>query len=133
MVLMALGVNYQTAALDVREKLAFDSQTRIEAGLLLVSEGVATEAVVVSTCNRTEIYCEAEGLREPLQFLVGHFGLVYEDIQPFTYLHLDVEAVIHLMRVASGLDSMVLGEVEILGQIKQAYMAAKNAGTIGKH
>lgn len=133
MALMVLGVNFQTATIDIRERVAFDIQAGIEAGQWLVAEGIVSEVLIVSTCNRTEIYCEGETHLDPLRMLMGHFGLPVEKIQPFTYQHLDFAAVKHLMRVATGLDSMVVGEAEILGQLKKAYTAFANAGTVGKY
>ncbi len=133
MALMALGVNYQTAAIDIRQRLSFDYQGSVNLARKLVIEGVVSEAVVVSTCNRTELYCEADAAREPLNFLIGQAGATYEMMEPYLYQRCDRQAVIHLMRVATGLDSMILGEAEILGQLKRAYTAAANAGTVGKY
>lgn len=133
MALMVVGVNFQTATIDIRERIALDVQAGIEAGRWLVHEGIVTEALIVSTCNRTELYCEGETHHDPLILLMGHLGLPVEKIQPFTYKHLDLSAVMHLMRVATGLDSMIVGEAEILGQLKKAYTAFANAGTVGKY
>ncbi len=133
MPLLALGVNYQTAPLDVRGNLAFDYQFGMNIARALVDEGIVAEAVVVSTCNRTELYCEGQESWDPLRLLVGQLGLSFESIQPYIYRYSEVAAVTHLMRVACGLDSMVLGEVEILGQLKQAYTGAANVGTVGKY
>lgn len=133
MVLMALGVNYQTAPIHVRERLAFDFEKGARTASWLIDERIVTEAVIVSTCNRTELYCEGIDKFATLQSLIGHCGLTYASIEPYTYIHTDLQAVKHLMRVSSGLDSMVLGEAEILGQLKKAYTAAANAGTVGKY
>jgi glutamyl-tRNA reductase len=133
MILMALGVNYQTAPIHIRERLAFDFEGGANVARLLVDNGLVSEAVLVSTCNRTELYCEGEDSPAILQFLIEHCGLTYSSIAPYTYIHSDLIATKHLMRVASGLDSMVLGEGEILGQLKKAYTASANAGTVGKY
>ena len=133
MALMALGVNHQTAGIEVREKLAFDYETSVDHTQRLIGQGLVTEAVIVSTCNRTELYCEAETPSPLLEFWIGQKNVQQELIQPSLYTYLNVDAVKHLMRVASGLDSMVVGEAEILGQIKKAYTIAANAGTVGKH
>jgi len=133
MVLMALGVNHHTAPIEVRERLAFDCQAGILGASKLLAEGLVQEAVVISTCNRTELYCVGSGLTDPLSCLIRQSGIDYDHISHLTYMHSDLKAVAHLMRVASGLDSMIFGEGEILGQVKQAYTAAANAGTVGKH
>ncbi len=133
MALMALGVNHQTAAIDIREKLVFDYQASVDKARWLVGQGLVTEAVILSTCNRTELYCEGETPSNLLELLIGQRNLAIELIRPCVYTHLGSEAVRHLMRVASGLDSMVLGEGEVLGQIKKAYTTAANAGTVGKY
>jgi glutamyl-tRNA reductase len=133
MALMVFGVNYQTAAIDIRERVTFDIQAAILAARYLVSEGFVREAVIISTCNRTELYCEGSIHLEPFKILIGQLGVSFEIIQPYTYQHLDLSLVKHLMRVATGLDSMIMGEVEILGQLKKAYTAAANAGTVGKY
>jgi glutamyl-tRNA reductase len=133
MALMALGINYQTASVDIRSTLFFDFPMAKAFASRLINEGWASEAVVISTCNRTELYCEAEDSCQLLQFLIGHSSLAAEVIQPYTYVHLGNAAATHLMRVTTGLDSMILGEGEILGQVKEAFMAAQTAGTVGKH
>lgn len=133
MVLMVLGVNYQTAPIQIREQLAFDFEAGAEAARVLVEKAVVTEAVLVSTCNRTELYCKGQDGLVILETLIGHCGLSYEQLKPYTYIHSDIGAVKHLMRVASGLDSMVLGEGEILGQVKRAYTASANIGVVGKY
>ncbi|HEV2523618.1 MAG TPA: glutamyl-tRNA reductase [Gammaproteobacteria bacterium] len=133
MALMVVGVNFQTATIDIRERVALDVQAGIEVAHWLVAEGVVTEALIISTCHRTEIYCEALTHIDPFRMLMGRLGLPIETIEPFSYKHLDLAAVMHLMRVATGLDSMIVGEAEILGQLKKAYTAFANAGTIGKY
>ncbi len=133
MALKVVGVNFQTATIDIRERIAFDIQASIEAGRWLVAEGIVREALVVSTCNRTEVYYEGETYLDPLNILMGQLGLPVEKIQAFSYQYADLGAIVHLMRVATGLDSMIVGEAEILGQLKKAYTAAANAGTVGKY
>lgn len=133
MVLMAVGLNYQSAPLTLREKLVFGEQESRHLVSDLCSEGLATEAVLVSTCNRTELYCDTRGAEAALHWLAKRRCLSISDLQPYSYSYAAVLAVRHLLRVASGLDSMVLGEVEILGQIKTAYRVALEAGTLGKY
>lgn len=134
MKLLVLGLNHKTAPVEVRERLAFGPD--IIAGALrdLVNcEGVR-EGVILSTCNRTEVYCATEeGAEERVRrWLSGFHGLEHERIEPFLYAHADRAAVTHLLRVASGLDSLVLGEPQILGQVKSAYQTACDCSTTGK-
>jgi glutamyl-tRNA reductase len=132
MVLMALGVSYQTAPLPLREKLARGSG-RIEQLLRgLVEKETVQEALFLSTCNRTELYCAGKEALPIIEWLAKEVKLTSTEILPFSYTHIEVSAVQHLMRVASGLNSMVLGEVEILGQIKTAYRKACEGGMVGK-
>ncbi len=133
MALMVVGVNFQTATIDIRERVALDVQSGVEVAHWLVGEGFVTEALIISTCHRTEIYCEGPTHIDLFRIIMGRLGLPIEKIEPFSYKHLDLAAVMHLMRVATGLDSMIVGEVEILGQLKKAYTAFANAGTIGKY
>jgi len=134
MSLLALGVNHRTAPLEIRERLAFGPDIVVGALRSAVERAGVEEAVILSTCNRTEIYCAGSsascaGIREWL----GQFhGMGVGSIQPHIYEHRDRAAVIHLMGVASGLDSLVLGEPQILGQVKTAYQTAVGAGTTGK-
>ncbi len=133
MALMVVGVNFQTASINIRERVVFDRQVGIEIARWLIAEGLATEALVISTCHRTEVYCEGQTQYDLFKMIIGQFDLSIEEIERFTYKHLDLAAAMHLMRVATGLDSMIVGEAEIFGQLKKAYTAFANAGTIGKH
>lgn len=132
MALMALGVNYRTAGVDVRSSLALGFEAMVEMTSTLTLKGLASEAVVLSTCNRTELYCVADNPEDVVRFFIEYAGLPYEVIRPYVYLHTDHALVMHLMRVTTGLDSMVLGEGEILGQVKASFSTALNAGTVGK-
>lgn len=133
MPLLALGLNHRTAPVDVRERVAFDSN-RLDTALRdLLDHGGAREAAILSTCNRTELYCGLKGEddQQVVEWL-GHYHLIQTaDLQPYLYQHRDQRAVRHILRVASGLDSMVLGEPQILGQVKAAYHVANSAGTLG--
>jgi glutamyl-tRNA reductase len=133
MALLVLGVNHRTASLTVRERLAFAEERYGEA----LQEGRQacglSELAVVSTCNRTELYAadthiDAEAL---LQWLAGHRGLAVEALRPCVYQHEDEAAARHMMRVACGLDSLVLGEPQILGQLKDAFSQARTAQSLG--
>ena len=134
MPIFAFGLNHTTAPLDLRERisLSFDS---IPGALheLLAVQGV-NEAAIVSTCNRTDLYCELnEGSSErTIDWFRTYHSLKPGDLLPYLYQHRSAQAVRHLLRVASGLDSLVLGEPQILGQIKDAHRIARNAGTIGR-
>ncbi|MDX1653966.1 MAG: glutamyl-tRNA reductase [Candidatus Competibacteraceae bacterium] len=133
MPLLALGINHKTAPVDIRERLAFEP-ARLEAALRdLRTRGGAREAAILSTCNRTELYCGLEGKDDAriIQWLGDYHALGARDLQPYLYRHPEQSAVRHMLRVAAGLDSMILGEPQILGQIKEAYHSASRAGTLG--
>jgi glutamyl-tRNA reductase len=131
--LFLLGVNHRSAPLSLRERMACQ-ETEIGDRLrgLTGLPGIE-EAMILSTCNRVEILLRADGpvagrLRE---FVTRHCGVSGEELDRYSYSRSDTDAVQHLFRVAAGLDSMVLGEPQILGQVKQAYAAAREAGTVG--
>ena len=132
MALIALGLNHQTAPLDLREKVAFAPETTTEALGDLAHQPGINEAMILSTCNRTELYVEADAGAEcaAQRWLLEHHGLTHRQLDEFLYRHEDNAAVRHLFRVATGLDSMVLGEPQILGQVKEAYQTARSAGTL---
>ncbi len=129
--LFALGINHHTAPLAVREQIAFDV-ARLPAALhdLLQAQRVR-EAAILSTCNRTELYFSAEEPQAAIDWLAKYHDLPERQIQPYLYTHPQRNAIRHMFRVASGLDSMVLGEPQILGQMKQAARAAEEAGALG--
>ncbi len=131
MQLFAFGLNHQTAPLAVREKVAF-GMDRIENALKdLVGNGAAKEATILSTCNRMELYCNASKPEHAIDWLAGYHSLPRRELEPYLYSLPREQAVKHSFRVASGLDSMVLGEPQILGQMKQAVRQAEQAGTMG--
>ena len=133
MSLLALGLNHRTAPIGVRERVAFTPERLDPALRDLRDRGGVREAAILSTCNRTELYCglkEDDG-RPVVEWLSDYHLLRAVDLQPYLYQHADGRAVRHILRVASGLDSMVLGEPQILGQVKAAYQAANSAGTLG--
>ena len=130
MQLYVIGVNHNTAPIQIRENVAFNSEHLGKALRELTSHD-ATEAAILSTCNRTELYCSTDNPQKPLNWLSQYHQLETKSIQPYIYTLPDNEAVKHAFRVASGLDSMVLGEAQILGQFKQSVKIAQDAGTLG--
>src|SRR4051812_14373310 len=131
MPLAILGVSHHSAPLDVREKLAFPPERQAEALADLAAQPGVAEAALLSTCNRTEIVCRADQVDAVRAWLRTHADHEGVELEPHLYCHLEEGAVRHLFRVASGLDSMVLGEPQILGQVKQAVKSAEHAGTVG--
>ncbi len=131
MQLTAVGLNHQTAPLSIREKLAFAAACLPEAVRNLARSNAATEAVILSTCNRTELYCVGDS-EEIIRWLADYHSLPIEEISPSLYTLGMQETVRHAFRVACGLDSMVLGEPQILGQIKDAVRVAQEQESMGK-
>lgn len=129
--LFALGVNHTTAPLSVREHVAFHQESLGQALRDLTMHGIVKEAAILSTCNRTELYCRTDEPQSALAWLAQYHRLEPQAIQPYIYSLPQQEAVKHAFRVAAGLDSMVLGEPQILGQMKQAVRIAEDAGTLG--
>ncbi|MGG7446707.1 glutamyl-tRNA reductase [Kosakonia oryzendophytica] len=125
MTLLALGINHKTAPVSLRERIAFSPETLDQALESLLSQPMVQGGVVLSTCNRTELYLsveERDNLHEALvRWLCDYHHLREDEVRQSLYWHQDNDAVSHLMRVASGLDSLVLGEPQILGQVKKAF------------
>ncbi|MFK5983879.1 MAG: glutamyl-tRNA reductase [Pseudomonadota bacterium] len=132
MTFLVIGLNHKTAPVQIREKLAFAPDTIQEALQSLISMESVYEAAILSTCNRTELYCELGDKSEIIiiNWLQQHHALEDVDLQKYLYVHKHKDAVCHMLRVASGLDSMVLGEPQILGQMKTAFAHAKEAKSI---
>lgn len=131
MQLFAFGVNHHTAPLDIREHVAFSDEAMRHALHDLVGHQLVKEAAIVSTCNRTEIYCNTDAPDKAISWLADFHHLRVGDLEPYLYKLLREQVVKHAFRVASGLDSMVLGEPQILGQMKNAVKSAEQAGTLG--
>jgi glutamyl-tRNA reductase len=131
--LILVGTSYQRAPVELRELLAYDAGLRREALARLSERGA--EAAVLSTCNRTEVYAvdaEPAAAEERIYGeLAGLSGLSHSELAPALYTVTDEAAAVHLFRVAAGLDSMVPGEAQILGQVREAYEAAREAATTG--
>ncbi|MAD77329.1 MAG: glutamyl-tRNA reductase [Rheinheimera sp.] len=135
MAIFALGINHKTAPVGLREKVAFAPEQVHEALRELATATAVTDAVILSTCNRTELYFNGTNnqAEHVIAWLAQFHQLKVNELQPHLYLHYDRLAAEHLMRVAAGLDSLVLGEPQILGQVKQAYNQSRQAGTINPH
>ncbi len=134
MSILAYGLNYRTASIELRERVAFpeDSLRSALDDVVRDIKGVQ-EAAILSTCNRTELYCALtpEAAPELTDWLSERRQISVDDLGSVTYRHWDTDAAKHQIRVAAGLDSQVLGEPQILGQIKSAYELAREAGTLG--
>ena len=130
-----VGTSHHTAPLDFREKLAFSESQILQAFPLLRDQYHFQEAVILSTCNRVEIYTAADtadGSIPLSDFLSTYHHIDSQTLKKFTYTHQDADAVRHLFDVSTSLDSMVVGEPQILGQVKEAYDTALAAGASGQ-
>ncbi len=134
MTLLALGINHKTAPVSLREKVTFSPDTLDRALNSLLQQPLVQGGVVLSTCNRTELYLsveQQEGVREALvNWLCTYHGLSQDEVAKSLYWHQGNDAVNHLMRVASGLDSLVLGEPQILGQVKKAFAESQRENSL---
>ena len=131
MTLTVVGVNYKTAPIALREKIAIGRDELAETTRALAAVEGVTECMIVSTCNRVELLAAVESHETDLTgFLHRHFGLERALLEPHIYERRDQDAVRHLFRVAASLDSMVVGEPQILGQVKEAFAVARAAGTV---
>lgn len=132
--LFAFGINHKTAPVAIREQAAFAPEQLAQALHDITKHAGVDEATILSTCNRTEVYCrlDQDDGRKAVKWFCDFHRLPSHDIQPHLYLHPDQEAVKHAFRVAAGLDSLVLGEPQILGQMKSAFTTAHKAGVTGK-
>lgn len=132
MSLIALGINHRTAPVELREQVAITGE-RVSAALReLAALPSVSEAAILSTCNRTELYCglEDDHIDALCDWLAQFHAIDAEQIRPHLYSFPNADAVRHVLRVAGGLDSMILGEPQILGQMKEAYQTASDAGTL---
>src|SRR5690554_68614 len=133
MALLTLGINHRTAPVELRERVAFTPERMSEAFAELRAASGASEAAILSTCNRTELYLAGDDDCAPLvlRWLAGFHDLDAAELEEVLYIHRDADAVRHMMRVAAGLDSMVLGEPQIFGQLNDAYALAREHGGSG--
>ena len=129
--IVLLGVNHKTAPIEVRERLAIEPSRLAEATLSLVQTPGVHEGMILSTCNRVELLlCQEPTAPTPMRFLHDYFALEPALLRPHVYEYREREAVRHLFRVASSLDSMVVGEPQILGQVKESYSVARSVGAV---
>ena len=133
MPLVAVGVNHKTAPVDIRERVAFQPDKLQKALQELTTRPKVSEAAILSTCNRTELVCctDNQESEEIIDWFRHYHDLSSAELDPYLYIYPEHLAVRHVLRVASGLDSLILGEPQILGQIKTAYSTAVEAGTVG--
>lgn len=131
MAILAIGVNHKTASVEMREKIYFPADKITLYLQDLVNATTVREAILYSTCNRSELYCEADDLTGAYEWFYAQTKLSRDIFDQVIYVHEDVAAIQHMMHVACGLDSMVLGEPQILGQIKEAFSESCAAGAIG--
>src|SRR5437867_9554255 len=132
MKLFAAGISHKTAPVELREQLAVDQTELADRARKLKSRGELDEIVLLSTCNRVELYGATRKTTGHIKSLLLVRRAEPGDLDPHIYLYEGAAAVRHLLRVTAGLDSMVLGETEITGQIKNAYEIARNAGLTGR-
>ena len=131
MQLLTLGVNHHTAPLAIREQVAFGPEKLVQALHDLTQSQRASEVAILSTCNRTELYVNTPAPEDVTQWLADFHHIERRELAPYLYALPREKAAQHAFRVAAGLDSMVLGETQILGQMKQAVQTAEEAGTLG--
>lgn len=131
MSICVIGINHKTASVTVREK-AYFALDKLSLYLQdLLNGDYAREAVLMSTCNRSELYCDTQDLHLVREWFCAHTSLTMSELAPLLYCYQDVEAVAHIMQVACGLDSMIVGEPQILGQMKEAFSESCTAGAVG--
>jgi glutamyl-tRNA reductase len=133
--ILAIGVNHKTAPVAIRERVSFGPETLPDALLDLTQQQAVREGAILSTCNRTECYCAVShpdtGQEAVIAWLASFHGLSVDELRPHLYAYSDREAITHLFRVSGSLDSLVVGEPQILGQLKEAYRRAYNVGSLG--
>lgn len=130
MVFVACGLNHKTAPIDMREKVASSSATQDSLLHSLLSLPEVSEAFILSTCNRTELYCDTEAPQQLAHWMAKEHKLELDCLTPYLYLHQGQEGIKHALQVATGLDSMMIGEPQILGQMKKSYQHACSLGAI---
>ena len=136
MSLLAVGVSHQTAPVALLEQFAMGPDERVKALHELIGSDHVSEALVLATCNRIEVFAEVErfhgGVTDVSRVLARQAGATVEELSPYVTVHYEDQAVAHLFTVAAGLDSMVVGETQVLGQLRAAYALARDEGTVGR-
>jgi glutamyl-tRNA reductase len=136
MSLLAVGVSHRTAPVALLEQFAMDAEDRVKALHELIDSDHVSEALVLATCNRIEVFAEVErfhgGVSDVSRVLARQAGRTVEELSPYVTVHYEDQAVAHLFSVAAGLDSMVVGETQVLGQLRAAYALARDQGTVGR-
>jgi glutamyl-tRNA reductase len=136
MSLLAVGISHQTAPVALLEQFAMGDDDRVKALHELVDSDHVSEALVLATCNRVEVFAEVEkfhgGVTEVSRVLARQAGATVEELSPYVTVHYEDQAIAHLFTVAAGLDSMVVGETQVLGQLRAAYALAREEGTVGR-
>ncbi len=136
MSLLAVGVSHQTAPVALLEQFAMGADDTVKALHELVGSDHVSEAIVLATCNRVEVFAEVDrfhgGVTDVSRVLARQAGATVEELSPYVTVHYEDQAVAHLFTVAAGLDSMVVGETQVLGQLRNAYALAREHGTVGR-
>ncbi|MGY1635233.1 glutamyl-tRNA reductase [Geodermatophilus sp. SYSU D00742] len=136
MSLLAVGVSHQNAPVALLEQFAMGAEDTVKALHELVGNDHVSEAIVLATCNRVEVFAEVDrfhgGVAEVSRVLARQAGATVEELSPYVTVHYEEQAVTHLFTVAAGLDSMVVGETQVLGQLRNAYALAREQGTVGR-
>src|SRR3989440_3000355 len=133
MQLALVGLSHKTAPVEVRERLAFNSDALRAALTSLVGRQEVNEALILSTCNRVEVLAESPDDRLIRDFICEFHQISHDSVSTHLYSYRNVEAIRHVFRVTASLDSMIIGEPQILGQVKEAFRIAMDAGTVGMH
>src|SRR3990167_8868219 len=131
MSIFVIGINHKTAPIALREQIYFSKDVLPLYLQDLLSHGHAEEAVLLSTCNRSELYCETNNIAAVCDWFCAQTTIARELLQPIMYVYEEIDAISHMMLVACGLDSMILGEPQILGQMKEAFSESCAASTVG--
>lgn len=131
MTIFVIGINHKTAPIELRERIYFAPENTSLYLQDLLIRGFTQEAVLLSTCNRSELYCETDDIEQVKTWFCSQHALPLEVLTEVMYVHQDATAIAHIMAVACGLDSMVLGEPQILGQMKTAYSESCTANAVG--
>ena len=136
MSLLAVGVSHRTAPVSLLEQFAMGRDDTVKALHELVASDHVSEVIVLATCNRVEVFAEVDrfhgGVTEVSRVLARQAGAAVEELSPYVTVHYEDQAVAHLFTVAAGLDSMVVGETQVLGQLRSAYALAQEEGTVGR-